>query len=213
MLTLTPASVAAGALITRWGRYRWALWTGWGLVTLAEGLTIRWDAHTRAGEWLATSMLLGLGHGLLLTAHNCASQATAPSGDEGAATAFYALVRSLGMAMGVGIIACVFLNVIRAKCETHQIPPDVAANITSYAVRLKSMAPGHLRSAIMETYAGGFQGTSIFLSAVAGVAFSACVWVRGFEIDKELSSDHHIISSRQGVTEEQSHMDVVTKAG
>ncbi|KAJ4546978.1 hypothetical protein HRR77_004518 [Exophiala dermatitidis] len=80
MLTLIPASVVVGSIITRLGHYRWAIWAGWTLATLGTGLTILWDENSSLAARVITLVILGLGHGLLLNSLNTASQAVA--GDE-----------------------------------------------------------------------------------------------------------------------------------
>ncbi|EHY59287.1 MFS transporter L2 [Exophiala dermatitidis] len=82
MLTLIPASVVVGSIITRLGHYRWAIWAGWTLGTLGTGLTILWDETTGLAARVIILVILGLGHGLLLNSLNTASQAVA--GDSGA---------------------------------------------------------------------------------------------------------------------------------
>ncbi len=199
MLTLTPTSVGTGLLITRWGRYRWAVWSGWALVTVAGGVMIGWNADTALGHWISVLSILGVGHGLLLTALNCASQAAAPPGEEHTAAATYVLFRSLGMAMGVGISASVFENVMRAKIVADDVPADVIANAAAYITTLQAMAPSRSRDAIIQVYTSGFHGTWTLFCAFGALALGTSLFVRHADMNKDLDSDHVIIHSRDGL--------------
>ena len=102
-LSLIPASVVAGAVITRINHFRWACWSGWFLTTLGSGLTIIWEVDTSIVAWVFILFILGIGQGLLLDAQNFATQAIAKPKDEANAAAIYAFIRSFSMVLGVGI--------------------------------------------------------------------------------------------------------------
>lgn len=68
MLTLVPASMITGLLITRFNSYRWPIWAGWVLCTIACGLTTMWDHNTHIAVWVISLIILGFGHGAILNA-------------------------------------------------------------------------------------------------------------------------------------------------
>src|SRR5262249_10860851 len=114
-LTLIPGSVVVGAIVTRVNRYRWAIWSGWAVTTLACGLTILWDRNTSTAIWVITLIILGLGQGFILNAQNFAPQAICLPRDEASAASMYVFLRSFGGAIGVGIGGAVFQNVMKIK--------------------------------------------------------------------------------------------------
>lgn len=199
MLTLIPTAVVVGATITRTGSFRWAIWTGWGLATLATGVTISWSRHTGTGGWVVVLIVLGVGHGLLLNALNCASQAVSLPGDEGAAAAMYAFLRSFGMAVGVGVGGSIFQNVMQAKLSALHLPPSIAANAEAYLAVLREM--GHdreslgQRDAVIAAYTAGFRGVFGFFCALGGLSLVLACLIRHFEINKELTTEHTVDES------------------
>ena len=182
-----------GGLITRIGTYRWAIWTGWIVLTLATGLTILWDAQTSTAVWVIVLVLLGLGHGLLLNSLNCASQAVSIPGDEGAAFAMYAFLRSFGMAIGVGIGGSVFQNVMSVKLQDLNLPTSIARNAEAYITVLKAGNQAHLAD-VMSAYTYGFHGVFAFLCGLGGLAMVMSCFVGHFAIDKELVTEHTLDS-------------------
>ncbi|KIV87194.1 hypothetical protein PV11_02756 [Exophiala sideris] len=192
-LTLVPTAVVCGGLITRIGTYRWAVWAGWVILTLATGLTIIWDAHTSTAVWVVVLVLLGLGHGLLLNSLNCASQAISLPGDEGAAFAMYAFLRSFGMAIGVGIGGSIFQNVMSVKLEDLNLPTSIARNAEAYITVLKAGNQPDL-AAVINAYTYGFHGVFAFLCGLGGLALVMCCFVGHFAIDKDLDTEHKLDS-------------------
>ncbi|KAK6384917.1 hypothetical protein LTS17_002480 [Exophiala oligosperma] len=195
MLTLIPAAVVVGRVITRTGTYRWAIWTGWTLVSIGTGLTVTWDARTSASVWVVSLVVLGFGHGLLLNALNTASQAVCLRGDEGAAAAMYAFLRSFGMALGVGIGGSVFQNVMKIKIRDLGLPDSIASDAEAFAEGLQwsrlggsTMVP---RPAdVLGAYVYGFHGVFSFFCGLAGLVLAASTLVQHFQIDKELVTEH-----------------------
>lgn len=196
MLTLVPASVAVGTLITRWGYYRWAIASGWLFATLGTGLTISWDHGTSTAAWVIELIVLGLGHGLLLNALNTASQAASQPGDEGAAVAMYAFQRSFGMAIGVGIGGSVFQNVMKSKLVSTGLPTDIALHAEAYIDVLEQLGDTPERRAIIGAYVFGFHGVFGFFTGLAGLALIICLFVKHFEINKDLISEHKLEEGR-----------------
>ncbi|KAL2444019.1 MFS transporter L2 [Exophiala dermatitidis] len=213
MLTLIPASVVVGSIITRFGIYRWAIWAGWTLATLGTGLTILWGENTSLAARVIILVILGLGHGLLLNSLNTASQAVAgdngpsrngatdhgASGDkevsstQAAAVAMYAFLRSFGMAVGVGIGGSMFQNVMKHKLLELGLSPEIAVHAESYIAVLRQLAPDSpARAAVTGAYVHGFKGVFGFFCALAGTALLvSVVFVRHYELNTgELSSGH-----------------------
>ncbi|EXJ84689.1 hypothetical protein A1O3_05359 [Capronia epimyces CBS 606.96] len=192
MLTLIPASVLVGSVITRTARYRWAIWAGWTLTTLATGPTILWDVDTSPAVWVVILVMLGLGHGLLLNALNTASQAVSVAGHEGAAVAMYAFLRSFGMAVGVGIGGSVFQNVMKRRLVALHLDPDIARNAEAYIAVLHDTHPSPHRSAILNAYVHGFRGVFAVFCALAALALLVGLFIRHHDINKDLLTEHKL---------------------
>jgi hypothetical protein len=195
-VSLVPASVIVGILITRFGAFRWAIWSGWTLTTLANGLLIIWDVDTHTGVWATTLVLIGIGHGLVLNAQNFATQAIALPGDEAQAAAMYAFLRSFGMALGVGIGGSVFQNVMILKLNAYGLPESIARNAEAYIQIIWSNPPTEQTAQILDAYVHGFKGTFGLFCAIAGVAGIASIFIQKFDLNKELKTEHTLAGNK-----------------
>jgi len=95
-LTLVPASVITGLLITRTGSYRWAIWIGWIVTTVGMGLLMLLDVDTSTGKWIGLNLIVGLGTGMLFSAMAFAVQASVNVDSIAAAVCMFSFFRSFG---------------------------------------------------------------------------------------------------------------------
>lgn len=70
-----PASVLAGFVVQRTGRYKWIVFGGW-VLTLVVSFFMFLDANTVTPVWIVLNIVVGLGLGILLTGTTVAVQAT-----------------------------------------------------------------------------------------------------------------------------------------
>ena len=61
--TVAPTAIVTGVVITKTGRYRWAVWGGWALTTLGVGFMCAIDAHTQLVQVVLTDLCAGVGLG------------------------------------------------------------------------------------------------------------------------------------------------------
>ena len=192
LVTLVPASVVVGAVITRTGKYQWAIAIGWLLTTLGTGLTITWNSSTATPIWAVEMIILGFGHGLNLNALNTASQAVSKPGDEGRAVGMYAFLRSFGMAIGVGVSGSVFQNVMSTKLTSLNLPHSIATNAEAYLQTLATLPDDAHRRAVISAYIAGFHGVFIFITSLSAIAFFTSLFIKHSEINKEVVSEHKV---------------------
>lgn len=100
---LVPGSIVVAALTTRLGRFRWAIWLGWSVTTLACGLFIIFDIHTKLVVIAVALAVFGIGSGMVLTSVNVGIQAISKVEDSAMAASMYGFFRSLGMPIGVAV--------------------------------------------------------------------------------------------------------------
>ena len=193
---LVPAGIVSGRIITRVSKFRWALWSGWAITTLGCGLTILWDIHTPTYEWAIILIVLGLGHCLVLTSQNFATQAVANQYDAAAAAAMYAFTRSFGMAIGVGIGGSIFQNVMKTKLRSLRLPENIASEAESYIATLKTLPDGDFKTSVLEAYVSGFRGVYGGFCGIAGLAGLATLLIGHFDMNKVLESDHKLEENR-----------------
>ncbi|MEA2362290.1 MAG: hypothetical protein QOD71_1435 [Thermoleophilaceae bacterium] len=107
MLALVVTSVGSGQLISRTGRYRWALVSGPVLMAGGFVLLSRLDVHSTHGGATLAMIVLGLGLGLLLQNLVLVVQNTVPSAQLGAATSAGQFFRTTGGTIGVTVMGAI----------------------------------------------------------------------------------------------------------
>ncbi|ROW08313.1 hypothetical protein VMCG_03205 [Cytospora schulzeri] len=192
MVTLVPASIVAGFLITRFNGYRWPIWGGWVILTIGCGLTTIWKRDTHIAVWVITLIILGFGHGSILNAQNFASQAICVDGEEGAAAAMYGFMRHFGTALGVGIGGTAFQNIMALKLGWLGLSTEIAKNAEGFISQLKLMPASPEKTQILDSYVYGFKGVYSVYLAISGVAFFISLLIKHYDMNKELRTDHQL---------------------
>jgi fucose permease len=90
-------------MTSRLGRFRWAIWVGWLVTTVACGLQLLFGVSTSSGVLYVVLAVLGVGTGMVLTSVNVGIQAISKPEDCAMAASMYGFFRSLGMPLGVAV--------------------------------------------------------------------------------------------------------------
>jgi MFS family permease len=106
--TVAPASIVVGVLVSKWGSFRWAIWTGWLLSTLGMGLLYLLGPRTSIPEWLFLNLIPDLGLGMLYSSLAYGTQMAAEEEDVAYAASMYTFSRSFGQIIGVAIGGAIF---------------------------------------------------------------------------------------------------------
>lgn len=109
-LTVVPSAGIVGVIATKTGRYRWALWAGWVLTTLGNGLMYLLDVETKIVEWVFLLLIAGVGTGLLFPSMNLSIHGSVPVRDAPTAAGLFAFFRAFGQCLGVAMYAMPLLN-------------------------------------------------------------------------------------------------------
>lgn len=192
---LFPSSAVSSIVITRTGYLRWAIWTGWLIITLGTGLMLKFGTHTSTVTWASVFCLVGFGHGFLLGSMGIAAQAAAGPKDAAYATAMYAFVRTLGMVIGVAIGGAIFQNRLPRYLENASVPMasavDIVQNADGYVTVLQQMPKGSpSRQAIVEGYAEALRVVFGVLTGISALGGLASLAIRHHTLDRELDSEH-----------------------
>lgn len=188
---LLPGSVVVGIVITRIGRFRWAVWAGWVVTTIAAGLLTLLDVDTSTVTWAAIFVVVGLGHGLLLNSLNFTVQANAQIHDVAFAAAMYAFLRSTGMAVGVTIGGTVFQNMMQQELANEHIPIDIAKNAEAYIAILTTLpATSALKQGVLRAYVRGFQGVFEVMTVISGLGLLSSLLIASRTMDEAIDSEH-----------------------
>lgn len=187
--TVAPAAVFVGILVTKTGRYRWAIWGGWFLSTLGMGLIILLGVHTSIPAWIFITIVGGFGLGMLFPSMMFAVQAAVPEADVGAAVSFFTFIRTFGQAVGIGIGGVVFQNQIKKEIMKYPLIAPHAEEYSQDASALvgfiKSLPAGQEKYDLQESYASALRIVWAVLTGLAFVGLIASLATKGYSMDRK----------------------------
>ena len=102
-VTTCPASVVVGIIITKTGKYRWAIYAGWILAAIGLGLQVLLRSTPSTVGWVFLTLATGIGTGMLYTSVVSGLQASSSNEDLPFAAAMYSFFRALGQVFGVAV--------------------------------------------------------------------------------------------------------------
>jgi len=182
-LVLLPASLAAflaaplaGALLARFGLRRVAVLA---LLVAAAGYALLFAALPRADLALVLPALalMGLGHGVVMTAASDAVMSGAPEEQAGRAAAIESVSYELGAGLGIAGFGSATALLYGSGLPAGL--PGQAARSVGEALLLADALPGLLGEAVAtaarDAYAGAFRGVTL-LATVLMALFAAMIW-------------------------------------
>lgn len=204
---LVPTGVVVSLLISRTGRIRWALWSGWVFEILASGLLILLDGPIVTWRWVLILMTAGFGHGLLLQALTFVPQTMAKDTDESYAATMYNFSRTFGMAFGVAIGGTMFQNRLKQHLASAGLDVIIASNADQYVAVLNTMTDQSLRQDILAAYAASFK--NVFELALALTILGALVslLIRKSIFDRKHVTEHILEEKRTSSLKDTSSSD------
>jgi EmrB/QacA subfamily drug resistance transporter len=156
MAGLLSASISAGQIITRTGRYRVFPILGMALASLGLFLLSTLDVGSSRWESGLYMFVLGVGIGLVMQVMVLATQNEAPITDLGVATSTVTFFRTVGGSVGVSIFGALFTSRL-----THLLGSAVPENLTPAAI---NQLPVEQKAQIAAAFADAI--TTVFLWAV-----------------------------------------------
>jgi len=190
---ILPGSAVVSALVSRLGKFRWAVWFGWAFSTIGAGLFVLWDAKTKTAVWATSLCIFGVGMGMVLSSVNFAVQAIAQTEDAGRAAAMYAFVRTVGMTVGVAVGGTVMQNLMRQDLQKEGLPTEIAKNAEAYVATLRTLKPTDpAQTAILHAYVHGFRGIFEVMAATCAFALLLSLCIKHHDMNKMLQSKHKL---------------------
>jgi EmrB/QacA subfamily drug resistance transporter len=156
MAGLLSASITAGQIITRTGRYRVFPILGMAVASLGLFLLSTLDVGSSRWESGVYMFVLGAGIGLVMQVMVLATQNEAPIGDLGVATSTVTFFRTIGGSVGVSIFGAVFTSRL-----THLLGNAVPESLTPAAI---NQLPVEQKAQTAGAFADAI--TTVFLWAV-----------------------------------------------
>jgi EmrB/QacA subfamily drug resistance transporter len=143
MLGLVGASVASGQLITRTGRYRWAIVSGPVVMAVGFALLSGLDVGSTRGAATLGMVVLGIGLGLVMQNLLLVVQNSVPSRELGAATSATQFFRTTGGTVGVSVMGAIMAAGLPAGASSaspahlaHSIHPVFTLGVPLMVVAL-----------------------------------------------------------------------------
>jgi EmrB/QacA subfamily drug resistance transporter len=135
MLALMAASVGSGQIITRTGRYRWALLAGPVVMGAGFALLSTLDSGSTRGQTTLAMVVAGFGLGLLVQNLALVVQNAVPSRHMGIATSLAQFARVNGGTVGVAAMGAILAAGLPAGAATQALGGGAGAAASSPAAR------------------------------------------------------------------------------
>lgn len=204
--TVAPVSVITGIVITKTGRYRWALWIGWGFATLGSGILYLLDVNTSVAQWIFLNLVIGIGMGLLFPSMAFAIQASSTNEDLAFAVAMFSFFRAFGQAIGVAVGGTVFQNQIKKKLLTYPLlaskAEEYSRDSSSLVQIIKGLPAGLERTQLIQSYADSLKIVWVTLCALSAVALFLSLFTEGLDLNKPLETDQGFREKKKASDEE-----------
>ncbi|KAH0545434.1 hypothetical protein FGG08_000435 [Glutinoglossum americanum] len=198
--TTIPAGALVGVLISRTGRFLWAVWGGFAVLTLGACLLIFLDSTIEAFNWILIFLVIGLGHGFLISPLNIAVQTSCDTQDAPFAVSMFMFMRTLGTCVGIAMGSSVVQNSLAVQLSKAGLPLGVASDATAFILELWKMpVNSELHLKFVSAYAGSFH--SLFEVAAGLVLLGGVIslLIEPYSIDKKLDSGHVLRKEEAGV--------------
>lgn len=185
MLGMLAASVGAGQVTTRTGRYKVFPIVGCGLATGAMFLLSLMGTSTPQSTVTVYMVLLGVGIGMTMQTLVLAVQNVVKLTQMGVATSSVNFFRSMGGAIGVAAFGALFNNLLARRTGTS-IEVGETSSFTPESIQ-------ELSPALRESYVAAFADslTTVFLYAapLIALAFVLCWWLREVPLRQSVHTD------------------------
>lgn len=168
-------SWVAGMIVSKTGRYRAIVHSGFAIWSIACGLISTITPHTHQGVMVVFMLLSGLGSGQTLQTTTVAAQASVPRKDMSVVTAFRNFVRMLGGTFALAIGATLINNTLRSSMEVLSLPEDVIRRVIDDPSLLSNppsvgLSIEQATSILERGYTQGFRRVFILNASLSAVA-------------------------------------------
>jgi hypothetical protein len=195
---LMPISILVSLLLKRYGKFRWAIWTGWVTAVISAGLLILLDANTPIKYWIPIFVLIGVAHGCIIMSLITCVQAAAPTRQVAEAAAAYMFLRSFGMCCGVAIGGTVFQNTLSTHLKELGLDVAVANDAEAFVAVLHAMAHGDaVREGYVVAYVRSFRNMWEVLTGISALGLCCSAFIAGHTMDRKLDNTHILKEKRK----------------
>lgn len=199
--TVAPLAVVTGFAITKTGRWRWSIWSGWVVTTLGLGLLVLLKVDTKIPQWIFIDLVSGVGLGILFPSLQFQLQAASTNKDMAFAVAMFVFFRSFGQALGVAIGGVIFQNEMANNLRSYPLFFEQASELAKDAVALveiirhTSVENGKLD--LQTAYTDSLRTVYIFIAALAGVSLVASLFIKPYDLNVGLETDQGLVKKQR----------------
>jgi EmrB/QacA subfamily drug resistance transporter len=163
VLGLIVASLTAGALVSRTGRYRIFPIAGAAAMAVGMVLLARLDEHSTTLESSVAMLVLGVGIGLAMQVLTIIVQNTVDYRDLGVATSGVTFFRTMGSSFGAAVFGTIYANQLKPKLAMAVAVSGADPSQVSTPEAVKTLSPEQ-HAAVVAAYADSLQ--HVFRAAV-----------------------------------------------
>ncbi|KAB8246773.1 major facilitator superfamily domain-containing protein [Aspergillus flavus] len=188
--TVAPFAILTGALVTYTGHYRWAIWLGWTLSTLGNGLLCYIKPSTTVPAWVFLTMVSGMGLGFLFPSLAYSVQASMDDDNLAMASALFSFFRTLGQAIGVAIGGVVFQNLMHKNLLKYAALASKADAYSQDAAELvqviKYMPDDEVKANVQVAYTDSLRIVWAMCCGICGFGLFLSLWTKGYSVNRLL---------------------------
>lgn len=202
--TVAPLAILAGLAVTKTGRYRWTIWSGWAFTTLGMGLLIIWKVNTSLPTIIFTLLIGGIGLGILFASLLYQVQSAADVKDVSFAAALFSFFRAFGQAIGVAIGGAIFQNQMRQNLASTALSGQAAelAKDAAALVQIIHQTKDETTKLILQTaYTDSIRTIYIVVTALAGTALVLSACIKKYDINVGLETEQGLVIGKKEVTQ------------
>ena len=194
---LLGSSTIAGAMITKYGKWKIYLLAGGVVMVVGMGLLGTIGADTSVVLLSLYMFVLGVGVGLLMQNLVLAAQNDVPARDLGATTSVLTFFRSLGGAIGVSALGAVLANRV-STLTAEKLGPAASGGGEAEVPDLSTLPPAVLR-VIQDVYGEATADLFLVGAPIAALALVAVVFVKEKPL-ATLSGDERLAREQAGAS-------------
>ncbi|KAK7438751.1 hypothetical protein VKT23_017881 [Stygiomarasmius scandens] len=182
---LAPASMMAGAIVNKTGRYRPQMWTGWALLLIGLGVLSTVSVNTPDSRILGFLVLIGFGMGFNYSTTVFPVQAPISPSLNAPALSFLQFARAFSGVWGVTIGSAVLQNELSARLPESFLSsfPEGVSIAYSAIPNIQSLDPAS-RHAVREAFADSLSVLWQVMIGIAGLGAISSLFMKGLMLHK-----------------------------
>ncbi|KAL2127329.1 hypothetical protein VTI74DRAFT_10898 [Chaetomium olivicolor] len=185
ILSVTAATIIAGAVISATGVAAPVAVGGAGIATIAAGLLYTLDIGTSTGKWVGYQILGGIAWGAAFQVPIMIGQATAQPDDISSVTAIILFFQTVGGAFWVSAAQSAFVNTMVAELASSAPDVNPATLLATGATQIRTMFTPEEVPGILIAYMAGIKTALAISVGAVGLAFVVSLFGNFKSLNKE----------------------------